>query len=145
MASILRTFSRPLLQRSIYISFAPRFHRLLLDDHYKAQKSLPTSQHPESVIQWLDSISESESYRERHCRSDTLLRHWDDDLILRPLTKSAPNMEYRQDADGFTLPPTPISTGSRSDRAEAADNSQVSQKCSVPAARTALVGLGGVG
>jgi len=35
-------------------------------------------------------------------------------------------MEYRRDADGFALPPTPISTGSGSYRADAAEDSQVS-------------------
>jgi hypothetical protein len=50
---------------------------------------------------------------ERHCRSDTLLGHSDRDLIPRRLTKSVPNMEYPRD-DGFVMPPTPASTGSRS-------------------------------
>lgn len=59
------------------------------------------------VTQWVESISESESYRKRYCRSDSLLTHSDGDLIPRRLTKSAPNMAYRQDADRFTVPPTP--------------------------------------
>jgi hypothetical protein len=80
---------------------------------------------PTVVTQWLESISGSESYRERHCRSDTLLRHSDDDLIPRRLTKSAPNMGYTQDADRFALPPTPASTWSRSFHADAEDDSQV--------------------
>ncbi len=69
-----------------------------------------------SIIQWVEGL---ESYRERHCRSDTFLGYSDGDLIPRRLTKSAPNMEYRRDADGFTLPPTPASTRSHSYRADA--------------------------
>jgi len=87
----------------------------------------PKRYRPESVdslvTQWVESASGSESYRERHCRSDTLLGHSDGDLIPRRLTKSAPNMEYRRDADGFALPPTPASTRSRSYRADAEDDS----------------------
>ena len=85
---------------------------------------------PESVdsfiTQWLESASGSESYRERHCRSDTLLGHSDGDPIPRRLTKSAPNMEYKRDADGFALLPTPASTRSRSYRADAEDDPQAS-------------------
>ena len=65
--------------------------------------------HLESVIiQWLESISGSESYRERHCRSDTL-DHSDGELIRRRLTESASNIEYTRDAEGFVMPPTPTS------------------------------------
>ncbi|KAG9231564.1 hypothetical protein BJ875DRAFT_113334 [Amylocarpus encephaloides] len=84
--------------------------------------------HPESVdgfvTQWVESVG-SESYRERHCQSDTLLGHSDGDFIPRRLSKSAPNMEYRRD-DGFALPPTPASTRSLSYRADAEDDAQVS-------------------
>ncbi|KAL3420314.1 hypothetical protein PVAG01_08813 [Phlyctema vagabunda] len=79
-----------------------------------------------SVTQWVESGSGTESYRGKHCRSDTLLGHKIGDLIPRRLTKSAPNMECRRDADGFVLPPTPTSTGSRSCRADAEDDSQAS-------------------
>ena len=82
---------------------------------------------PESVVtQWLESISGSEPYRERHCRSDTLLGHSDGELIPRRLTKSAPSMECPRDADGFLIQQTPTPTGSHSYRADAADNSQMS-------------------
>ena len=87
----------------------------------------PKRYHPESVdsfvTQWLESGSESESYRERHCRSDTLLGHSDGDLLPRRLTKSAPSMECKRDADGFVLPPTPTSTQSRLYRTDGEDNS----------------------
>ncbi|KAF4632617.1 hypothetical protein G7Y89_g5508 [Cudoniella acicularis] len=70
----------------------------------------PKRHRPESVVtQWVESISGSEFYRERHCRSDTLLGHPDGELIPRRLTKSVPNMEYTRDADGFVMPPTPTS------------------------------------
>lgn len=103
-----------------------RLHASFFEDFVDQLPSSPTLKrhHPESVVtQWLESISES--YRERHCRSDTLLGHSDGQLIPRRLTKSAPNMEYTRDADGFVMPPTPTS-GSRSYRANVADNSQVS-------------------
>ncbi|MCJ1247010.1 hypothetical protein MMC30_004221 [Trapelia coarctata] len=78
----------------------------------------PKRYHPESVnsfvTQWLESTSGSRSYRERHCRSDSLLGHSDGEPISRRLTQSAPNMEYTRDANGFVVPPTPSSTGPRS-------------------------------
>ncbi len=77
----------------------------------------PKRYSPESVdslvTQWVESASGSESYRERHCQSDTLLGHSDTDVILRRLTKSVLNMECRRNADGFALPPTPTPTGSQ--------------------------------
>jgi hypothetical protein len=109
-----------------------RPHALLLEDLVDSLPSSPPLKRyrPESVdsfvAQWVESASGSESYRERHCRSDTLLGHSDGDFIPRRLTKSAPNMEYRRDADGFALPPTPASTRSRSYRADAEDDAQVS-------------------
>ncbi len=72
---------------------------------------------PESVnsfvTQWVELGWDSEVYRERNCRSDTLVTHWHDDIIPRRLTKSVPNMKHKQDADGFALPLTPVSTRSR--------------------------------
>ncbi|MCJ1461998.1 hypothetical protein MMC07_000598 [Pseudocyphellaria aurata] len=56
----------------------------------------PKRYRPESVdrfvTQWVESVSVSESYRERHCRSDSLLNHSDGDLISRRLTQSVPSM-----------------------------------------------------
>lgn len=109
-----------------------RPHASLLEDLVDPVPSSPASKRyrPESVdsfvTQWVESASGSESYRGRHCRSDTLLSHSDSDIIPRRLTKSAPNMEYRRDADGFALPPTPASTRSCSYRADAEDDTQVS-------------------
>ena len=109
-----------------------RPHALFLEDSVDPLSSSPAPKRyrPESVdsfvTQWVESASGSESYRERHCRSDTLLGHSDGDLIPRRLTKSAPNMEYRRDADGFALPSTRASTRSRSYRADAEDDAQVS-------------------
>lgn len=77
------------------------------------------------VTQWVESASGSESYRERHCRSDTLLGHSHGDLISRRLIKSAPNMGYRRDADEFAMPPIPASTRSCSHRADAEDEAWV--------------------
>ncbi|KAK5013183.1 hypothetical protein LTR60_003999 [Cryomyces antarcticus] len=109
-----------------------RPHASFLEDLVDPLPSSPAPKRycPESVdsfvTQWVESASGSESYRERHCRSDTLLGHSDGDIIPRRLTKSAPNMEYRRDADGFALPQTPASTRSRSYRADAENDSQVS-------------------
>ncbi|MCJ1429574.1 hypothetical protein MMC29_007489 [Sticta canariensis] len=77
----------------------------------------PKRYRPESVdkfvTQWVESTSGSESYRERHCRSDSFLAHSDGDLISRSLTKSVPNIEHKKDTKGITMPPTPASAGSR--------------------------------
>ena len=84
---------------------------LFLEDSVDQLPSNPALKRhrPESVvIQWLESISGSESYRERHCRSDTP-DHLDDELIPRRLTKSAPNIEYTRDVEGFVMPLTPTS------------------------------------
>ncbi|MCJ1344202.1 hypothetical protein MMC31_002405, partial [Peltigera leucophlebia] len=103
-----------------------RPHASFLEDFVDSSPTLKKHR-PESVVpQWLESISGSESYRERHCQSDTLLGHSDGELIPRRLTKSAPNMEYKRDADGFALPPTPASTRSRSYRPDAEDDSRAS-------------------
>ena len=75
------------------------------------------------VTQWVESISGSESYRKRHCRSDSLLTHSHGDPISRRLTKSAPNMVYRQDANGFALPPTPAQSVRTFDTASSAGGS----------------------
>ncbi|KAK4140955.1 uncharacterized protein C8A04DRAFT_14488 [Dichotomopilus funicola] len=66
------------------------------------------------VSEWLESV---DSDREKHCPSDSHLHHSEDDLVPRQLTRSAPEMGHTKDADGFTVPPLPASTGSRSDRA----------------------------
>jgi hypothetical protein len=94
-----------------------RPHASFLEDFVDQLPSSPTLKRyrPESVVtQWLESISGSESYRERHCRSDTLLGHSDVELIPRRLTKLAPNMEYTRDIDRFAMPSTPASTRSHS-------------------------------
>ena len=67
-----------------------------------------------SVTQWVEASSGSESYRERHCRSENLLGHSADEFSSRRLTKSTPNMKSTRDAARFVAPPTPASTGSRS-------------------------------
>ena len=95
---------KPLPSKRSYASF--------LDESIDKHPSSPTLKkyRPEAVdnfvIQWVESISGSESYRERHCRSDSLFDHSDGDLISRRLTKSAPNMGSIRDADGFVVPPT---------------------------------------
>jgi hypothetical protein len=75
------------------------------------------------VTQWVQSISGSESYRKRHCRSDSLFTHSNGDPIPRRLTKSTPNMEYTQDANGFAVPPTPDQSVGKFDAASSAGGS----------------------
>lgn len=109
-----------------------RPHPSFLEDSVDQLPSSPALKRycPDSVdsfvTRWLESGSESESYRESHCRSDTLLGHPDGEPISRRLTKSAPNMGHTQDADGFGLPPTPASIRSRSCQADAEHDPPVS-------------------
>jgi hypothetical protein len=63
------------------------------------------------VSEWLESVG---SDPEKRCRSDSQLNHLDGNLISRQLTRSAPEMDYTQDANGFVVPSTPVSTRSRS-------------------------------
>ncbi|KAJ2898903.1 uncharacterized protein MKZ38_003587 [Zalerion maritima] len=69
----------------------------------------PTSVHT-FVSEWLESVG---SDRETHCRSDSHLHHSDGVPISRQLIKSAPEMGYIRDVDGFVVPPTPASTITR--------------------------------
>ncbi|KAI0403527.1 hypothetical protein F4802DRAFT_292129 [Xylaria palmicola] len=72
------------------------------------------------VSEWLESVG---SDREKRCRSDSHLHHSEHDPVSRQLTRSAPEMDYTRDADGFAVPPTPASTGSQSYRATTDDSS----------------------
>ncbi|KAH6874973.1 hypothetical protein B0T10DRAFT_541041 [Thelonectria olida] len=63
------------------------------------------------VLEWLETVG---SDRDTRCRSDSYLQPADDSPIPRGLARSAPAMGYTRDADGFAVPPTPASTGSRS-------------------------------
>ncbi|KAJ2898295.1 hypothetical protein MKZ38_004020 [Zalerion maritima] len=73
---------------------------------------------PESVhtfvSEWLESVG---SDREKRCRSDSHLRR-SNSPVPRQLTRSAPEMAYTRDADGFMVPQTPASIGPRSYRAD---------------------------
>lgn len=57
-----------------------------------------------TISKWLESIG---SDREKRCRSDSYLQASRDDVILRNLTRSAPQTAYNRDADGHAVPPTP--------------------------------------
>ncbi|KAI1147879.1 hypothetical protein F4825DRAFT_436020 [Nemania diffusa] len=64
----------------------------------------------DTISEWLESIG---SDREKRCRSDSYLHASSDDPISRNLTRSAPQMAYNRDADGYAVPPTPgLSYGS---------------------------------
>ncbi|KXX77075.1 hypothetical protein MMYC01_206328 [Madurella mycetomatis] len=66
------------------------------------------------VSEWLKSVG---SDRDKRCRSDSHLQHSGDDPISRNLARSAPEMGYPRDADGFAVPPMPASTEAPSYRA----------------------------
>ncbi|KAF4631100.1 hypothetical protein G7Y89_g7042 [Cudoniella acicularis] len=102
-----------------------RSHASFLEDLVEPLPSSPAPKRyrPESVksfvTHWVESTSGSEIYRQRNCRSDTLLRNLHGEFISRRFTKSAPGMECRRDSNGFALPPTPASIKPRSDHADA--------------------------
>ncbi|MCJ1467512.1 hypothetical protein MMC07_006137 [Pseudocyphellaria aurata] len=102
---------KSLTRKRPYISF-------LTDTVDQPWSPRPKRYRPESVdrfvTQWVESVSGPESYRERHCRSDSLLNHPDGDFISRRLTQSVPNMVNNCDAEGSTVPTTPESAVSRS-------------------------------
>ncbi|KFH41756.1 hypothetical protein ACRE_075200 [Hapsidospora chrysogenum ATCC 11550] len=77
------------------------------------------------VLGWLESVG---SDRETRCRSDS---HLDpsESPIPRQLARSAPEMSQTLDADGFAVPLTPASAGSR-------DNVSVAQSSSVTGSDT---------
>ncbi|PHH90658.1 hypothetical protein CDD83_3021 [Cordyceps sp. RAO-2017] len=71
------------------------------------------------VSEWLESV---ESDREKHCRSDSHLHPSDEQPVARLRTRSAPVMVKARDIGGFTVPPTPSSTGPPSFRADLDDD-----------------------
>ncbi|KAF2245124.1 hypothetical protein BU26DRAFT_533225 [Trematosphaeria pertusa] len=87
----------------------------------------PTSVHA-FVSEWLESVG---SDREKRCRSDTYL-HRSDNPISRNLTRSAPDMSSTRDIDGFAVPPTPLSTGSRPRQPKADSRSSVAGVSDTP-------------
>ncbi|KAK3332067.1 hypothetical protein B0T19DRAFT_397868 [Cercophora scortea] len=60
----------------------------------------------DAIFEWLESVG---SDREKRCRSDSYLHHSSDNPISRDLARSAPQMAYNRDADGFAVPPSPNS------------------------------------
>ena len=66
------------------------------------------------VFEWLNNIGLDQ---EERCRSDSYLHYRDNNSVSRQLTRSAPGMSCTK--DGFPIPPTPASAGSRSRRAGA--------------------------
>lgn len=89
-----------------------RFYASFLEDCIDPVDSGPPPEFVNSFVsEWLESVG---SDRAKRSRSDSHLHHSSDDPILRKLTRSAPEMAYTCDADGFAVPPTPASAGSRS-------------------------------
>ena len=66
---------------------------------------------PTDVIsEWLEFIG---SDQERYCRLNNYLHTSSNNFISRNLTKSAPQMAYNRDVNGYAVPPTPgLSYGS---------------------------------
>ncbi|KAJ9133153.1 hypothetical protein NKR23_g10945 [Pleurostoma richardsiae] len=71
----------------------------------------PRSPSHRFISEWLESLG---SGRDTRSRSDSYLSQPVSEPISRRLAKSAPQMGYTRDADGFAVPPTPASTRSRS-------------------------------
>lgn len=67
------------------------------------------------VSKWLESLG---SDQEERCRSDSYLQHPDNNRIAKNITRSAPEMSYKRDSDGFVIPQTSASAVSRSYRAD---------------------------
>ncbi|KUI64125.1 hypothetical protein VM1G_10912 [Cytospora mali] len=57
------------------------------------------------VSEWLESVG---SDRSTNCRSDSCLSQFVSEPVPRQGTKSASQIGYTRDSDGFMLPPTPI-------------------------------------
>lgn len=64
-----------------------------------------------SVSQWLETI---DSDRDVYCRPDGCLSRLVSETVSRQGRDPAPEMAHTRDADGFAVPPTPGSAGSRS-------------------------------
>ncbi|KAL7926037.1 hypothetical protein ACQKWADRAFT_281581 [Trichoderma austrokoningii] len=75
----------------------------------------------DTVYEWLESVG---SDREKRCRSDSYLYASDGDPISRKLTRSAPEMAYARDADGFVVPSTPHRSVAPSDAGSSRSSSR---------------------
>lgn len=69
------------------------------------------------VSGWLET--DFGSNRKTHSQSDSYLHRSDHDPVSRKLTRSTPDMSYKRDTDGFTVPPTPPLTRSFPDGSQA--------------------------
>lgn len=63
----------------------------------------------------MESTSVSESYQEKHCRSDSTLGNSDGNSIPCKRARSEPNMDQIQDSQEFAVPSIPASSRSCSD------------------------------
>ncbi|KAI1106983.1 hypothetical protein F4804DRAFT_256427 [Jackrogersella minutella] len=86
-------------------------HAAFLKKFVEPSQPGPRSSSVDSFVsEWLQSVG---SNRNTRCRSDSCLSQLVSEPVSRQLAKSAPQMGHTRDADGFTVPPTPVSTGSR--------------------------------
>ncbi|KAH7176274.1 hypothetical protein EDB81DRAFT_634382 [Dactylonectria macrodidyma] len=85
-----------------YASFLEKFVDPFQPSHANSEHSF--------VLEWLETVG---SDRDTRCRSDSYLQPVANSPIPRGLARSAPAMGYTRDADGFAVPPTPASNGSR--------------------------------
>lgn len=85
------------------------------------------------IVAWL------ESSRDIRCRSDSHLYQSSGSPISRLLTRSMPEMGYKRDAEGYTLPPTPPLPASPSVVYGVQSNFTRDTSCSINSSRRSLV------
>lgn len=93
------------------------------------------------ISNWLETVG---SDRAKRCRSDSHLERSESDPISRQLTRSAPEMSYRRDADGFVVPPTPASTRSRHSFQPSEDSASSTSSVRHPSYRQNNLDLNGI-
>ncbi|KAJ2900359.1 hypothetical protein MKZ38_002492 [Zalerion maritima] len=88
--------------------------RPMIEDESEQEAKSTTESVQTSVPEWLESVG---SDRENRCRSDSTLRHSDDDPNPRELTRSVPDMSYVRDAagtDAGSVAPSDVAGSGRS-------------------------------
>ncbi len=89
---------KPTTSKRSYAAFLEDF----VDPIHSGSRSEPTH---ELVSGWLET--DFGSNRKKYSQSDSALHRSSDGPVSRELTRSAPNMSYTRDTDGYIVPPTP--------------------------------------